>query len=58
MKDRRLEEKPGCSDKRALFPEEIACPQCGIETEIWNDETEASCKKCGTLFIKANIASS
>ena len=49
MNDKRLEEKPACSIKSAPMPEEVMCPHCGIEIEIWSDETDISCKLCGKL---------
>ena len=49
MNDRRLEGKPACSIKSAAMPEEIKCPHCGIEIEMWSDETDISCKLCGKL---------
>ena len=49
MNDKRLEEKPACSIQSAPIPEEVICPQCGIDIEIWSDETDISCKLCGKL---------
>jgi transcription elongation factor Elf1 len=49
MNNRRLEEKPACSVKSAPMPEEVQCPHCGIEIEMWSDETDISCKLCGKL---------
>ena len=49
MKDRRLEEKPACAVKNAPVPSEVLCPHCGIDIEIWSDETDISCKMCGSL---------
>ena len=54
MKDRRLEEKPACSIKAAPMPEEFKCPHCGIEIEIWSDETDINCKLCGKLVHHQN----
>jgi len=49
MRDRRLEERPGCSVKTSPVPMEITCPHCGVEIEIWSDETEVECKLCGKV---------
>lgn len=49
MTDRRLEERPACSVKSAPFPIEVSCPDCGLEMEIWSDETGTTCNKCGSL---------
>jgi hypothetical protein len=53
MKENRLEKKPACSVTTAPVPGEVTCPHCGLEIEIWSDETEASCKLCG--FLVSNI---
>ena len=47
MSQRRLEETPACAVKSAPVPTEVTCPQCGMDIEIWSDETEISCKSCG-----------
>ena len=33
---------------REVTPEDIACPQCGEEVEIWSDELTARCTHCET----------
>ena len=33
---------------REVKPEDIDCPQCGAEVEIWSDELKARCRQCGT----------
>jgi DNA-directed RNA polymerase subunit RPC12/RpoP len=38
---------PGAVNVREARPEEIACPQCGGEVEIWSDEVSARCPLCG-----------
>lgn len=40
-------ECPGAQRFRQPQPEYIKCPSCGEEAEIWTDETEAVCPKCG-----------
>ena len=37
---------PGSKRIKEPFPENIKCA-CGRETEIWSDETEATCPYCG-----------
>lgn len=49
MKDRHLEEKPACSVKSAPFPSEVSCPACGMELELWSDETDMECTRCGGI---------
>ena len=38
---------PGAVNIREVTPEEITCPQCGEEVEIWSDELTARCTHCG-----------
>jgi hypothetical protein len=38
---------PGSSEIRTPYPEEIQCFWCDTVNEIWSDEVEADCKKCG-----------
>ncbi len=42
-------ECPGSKDIREPKPEEIQCRGCGAAVEIWSDETEATCGKCGEV---------
>jgi len=49
MTDRKLEEKPACSVKSAPIPLEVTCPQCKAEVELWSDETDTVCGKCGNV---------
>jgi NMD protein affecting ribosome stability and mRNA decay len=37
---------PGADRFKKPVPEDIACPVCGEELEIWSDEFEAMCPKC------------
>jgi hypothetical protein len=37
---------PGSQRFKKPYPEEIACPFCGAEAEIWSDEFQARCPKC------------
>lgn len=47
MKENRMHEKPACSVISAPVPVEIECPYCNVEIEMWSDETEIECKRCG-----------
>ncbi len=38
---------PGAVNIREVRPEDISCPQCGSEVEIWSDELAARCPQCG-----------
>lgn len=49
MKNRRLEDKPACSIKTLPVPGEVTCPHCGMEIEVWSDETDIDCRLCGKL---------
>lgn len=51
MSDKKLE-KPACSVTNAAVPDVIECPGCGEEIEMWSDETESTCKKCGKAVSK------
>jgi DNA-directed RNA polymerase subunit RPC12/RpoP len=36
---------PGAVTFRQVRPEDIVCPQCGNEVEIWSDEPLARCRQ-------------
>ena len=38
---------PGAKEIREVRPEDMECPQCGMEVEIWSDELSARCRGCG-----------
>jgi hypothetical protein len=38
---------PGSREIRSPYPEEVRCFWCDTVNEIWTDEVEAECKKCG-----------
>jgi len=38
---------PGAVTFREVRPEDIGCPECGAEVEIWSDELTARCSQCG-----------
>ena len=39
-------ECPGAKNFKQPQPENIKCPVCGNEVEIWTDEFQAICPKC------------
>ena len=42
---------PGSKEIRNPYPEEIVCFWCDTRNEMWSDETETTCTKCGkTMF--------
>lgn len=42
-------ECPGSKDIKQPKPEDITCSSCGAAIEIWSDESEVKCKKCGKM---------
>ncbi len=40
---------PGSAEIRTPKPEDIRCQQCGEKIEIWSDEPETQCRKCGHM---------
>ena len=34
-------------------PEHLTCPKCFTHVEIWSDEQEAKCDKCGATVSRA-----
>jgi len=47
---------PG-QDMRNLRVEIYKCPECGVDVEIFSDETRIRCKKCGAMVFKEKIPS-
>lgn len=43
---------PGSRKIRNPVPENVACPNCGREVEIWTDEVKATCPKCKTYVFR------
>ena len=48
---------PGAQSIREPRPENINCPGCGREVEIWTDELKATCPDCGNKVFRAQQAS-
>ncbi|MEW6408773.1 MAG: hypothetical protein AB1488_01500 [Nitrospirota bacterium] len=44
---------PGSERIKKPAPEDIKCRLCGETVEIWSDEVEARCKRCG--FINSRV---
>lgn len=40
-------ECPGSKPFKQPHPDMVKCPFCGHEVEIWSDEFQAVCDKCG-----------
>jgi len=38
---------PGSGKFKQPEPREARCPLCGEEAEVWTDEAEVVCRKCG-----------
>jgi endogenous inhibitor of DNA gyrase (YacG/DUF329 family) len=38
---------PGAINIREAKPDDVNCPRCGKEVEIWSDEVTARCPNCG-----------
>jgi len=48
---------PGSQTFKNPIPEPINCRGCGEELEIWTDEFQVRCKKCGTVTYKQRMPS-
>lgn len=44
---------PGSRLFKQPEPQEVRCHSCGEEAEVWTDETETTCRKCGGKVKKA-----
>jgi anaerobic ribonucleoside-triphosphate reductase len=45
-------ECPGSSKFKRPNPESTVCPCCGEEVEIWADEDQARCLRCGKVVAR------
>ena len=43
---------PGSRTIRQPVPENVVCPHCNKEVEIWSDELRATCPNCGTRVFR------
>lgn len=48
---------PGSIAIREARPDDMTCPHCGQEMEIWSDEVVARCHHCGLYVSKERGAS-
>ena len=46
---------PGISQFMRPTPSYFKCPKCFEDVEIWSDEEEAPCPKCGTMVSKGRL---
>ncbi|MBI4297963.1 MAG: hypothetical protein HY676_05470 [Chloroflexi bacterium] len=44
---------PGSIAIKSPTPEDIRCPNCGAEVEVWSHEIKADCPNCGTAVFRA-----
>lgn len=40
---------PGSAEIKQPKPEDLICHKCGALVEIWSDETEVKCARCGKI---------
>lgn len=45
---------PGMNEGRSRVPNELDCSQCGEIVEVWSDESQRTCKKCGAVVYNQN----
>jgi len=48
---------PGATRSKEVRPEDIDCPFCGAEVEIWSHEQVAECPECGHKVTRSLGAS-
>jgi len=46
---------PGISQFMQPLPSYLKCPKCHGDVEIWSDEEEAPCPKCGTVVSRGKL---
>ena len=46
---------PGAKAFTQPTPEFVPCPSCHAEVEIWTDEAETKCDKCGNTVSRAML---
>ncbi len=46
---------PGPDRKKAAAPEELECPKCGADVELWTDESETTCPSCKAKLTRAEL---
>ena len=48
---------PGAIRIKEPTPEDVKCPNCGAEVEIFSDELRVRCQKCGTMVYREETPS-
>ena len=48
---------PGSQRFSQPRPEEIICPFCGCNVEIWTDEVKAECPRCKRTIARGEVPS-
>lgn len=43
---------PGSQAFSQPHPEDVKCPNCGTEVEIWSDEIKVKCPKCKKTVMR------
>jgi predicted amidophosphoribosyltransferase len=43
---------PGSKEIKSPYPEELICAYCMHKNEIWSDESDTNCKKCGQTITR------
>ncbi len=49
---------PGPDRKKASVPEDVNCPHCGEEVEMWTSETEKTCPACSKKITRDQLDAS
>lgn len=57
LSEKNVASCPGLSQFMRPMPSFFKCPNCHGDVEIWSDEEEASCPKCGALVSKGRVQS-
>lgn len=52
-----ISECPGAKFFKQPEPEEIKCPACSKDVEIWSDEVKAICLHCKTIVARRQVQS-
>ena len=50
-----MHECAGADRKKPNVPEEIKCPACGAEIEIWTNDESAKCPSCSKVVTRAEL---
>ncbi|NQU09449.1 hypothetical protein HQ590_01550 [bacterium] len=50
-----LHDCPGPDRKKASTPEEVKCPHCGADLEMWTNETKMTCASCSKEVTREQL---